>query len=67
MKLQQRLTEHLFTLQAKLAVRDIPQGTHVRDIQIFDPKDQTRVVATVKVRPAQHNGMNRNCLVVSRK
>ena len=37
-------------LQAKLPVKDIPVGTYVRDFSIFDTKDQSRVVATVKVR-----------------
>jgi hypothetical protein len=41
----------MIMLQAKLAVRDIETGTSVRRIDIFDPKDATRIVASVKVRP----------------
>jgi len=38
-------------LQAKLAVKNIELGTNVREIDIFDPKDATRKVATHKVPP----------------
>jgi len=34
--------------QAKLAVKNIELGTNVREIDIFDPKDATRKVATLK-------------------
>ena len=46
--------EHM-EVQAKLPVRDIPQGTHTREIEIVDPKDPYRKVATVMVSllPAQ--------------